>query len=65
MGNEKTHINIVVIGHVDSSKSTTAGHLIYQCRGIDKRTNEKFERESQDSGQVGNCYTIGLDCMTS
>ena len=34
MGKEKTHINIVVIGHVDSGKSTTTGHLIYQCGGI-------------------------------
>ena len=30
MGKEKIHINIVVIGHVDSGKSTTTGHLIYQ-----------------------------------
>merc|ERR1712078_584103 len=40
---DKTHINVVVIGHVDSGKSTTTGHLIYQCGGIDKRTIEKFE----------------------
>ena len=52
MGKEKTHINIVVIGHVDSGKSTTTGHLIYQCGGIDKRTIEKFEKESQESGKV-------------
>jgi hypothetical protein len=30
--------------HVDSGKSTTTGHLIYQCGGIDKRTIEKFEK---------------------
>ena len=42
----KTHINIVVIGHVDSGKSTTTGHLIYKCGGIDKRTIEKFEKEA-------------------
>uniref|UniRef100_A0A3B5M1A3 Tr-type G domain-containing protein n=1 Tax=Xiphophorus couchianus TaxID=32473 RepID=A0A3B5M1A3_9TELE len=41
MGKEKLHINIVVIGHVDSGKSTTTGHLIYKCGGIDKRTIEK------------------------
>ncbi|KAL1892273.1 translation elongation factor EF-1 alpha [Ceratocystis pirilliformis] len=47
MGKEdKPHINIVVIGHVDSGKSTTTGHLIYQCGGIDKRTIEKFENKS-------------------
>ena len=45
---EKTHINIVVIGHVDSGKSTTTGHLIYKCGGIDKRTIEKFEKEAQE-----------------
>ncbi|KAI7748071.1 hypothetical protein M8C21_012860, partial [Ambrosia artemisiifolia] len=30
MGKEKIHISIVVIGHVDSGKSTTTGHLIYK-----------------------------------
>lgn len=41
---ERSHINIVVIGHVDSGKSTTTGHLIYKCGGIDQRTIEKFEK---------------------
>lgn len=27
MGKDKTHVNVVVIGHVDSGKSTTTGHL--------------------------------------
>merc|ERR1711976_101288 len=48
----KGHINIVVIGHVDSGKSTTTGHLIYKCGGIDKRTIEKFEKEAQEMGRV-------------
>jgi elongation factor 1-alpha len=51
MGKEKIHINIVVIGHVDSGKSTTTGHLIYKCGGIDKRTIEKFEKEAQEMGK--------------
>jgi hypothetical protein len=49
MGKEKMHINVVVIGHVDSGKSTTTGHLIYKCGGIDKRTIEKFEKVSVPS----------------
>ena len=61
MGKEKTHINIVVIGHVDSGKSTTTGHLIYQCGGIDKRTIEKFEKESQESGKGSFKYAWVLD----
>ena len=53
MGKEKFHVSIVVIGHVDSGKSTTTGHMIYQCSGIDKRTIEKLEKESQESRKVG------------
>ncbi|GJT12788.1 elongation factor 1-alpha 1-like protein [Tanacetum coccineum] len=41
MGKEKIHISIVVIGHVDSGKSTTTGHLIYKLGGIDKRVIER------------------------
>ncbi len=48
MPKEKIHINIVVIGHVDSGKSTTTGHLIYKCGGIDKRAIEKFEKEAAE-----------------
>ena len=43
MGKEKVHVNLVVIGHVDAGKSTTTGHLIYKCGGIDKRTIEKVQ----------------------
>ena len=52
MPKEKIHINIVVIGHVDSGKSTTTGHLIYKCGGIDKRTIEKFEKEAQEVSYI-------------
>jgi elongation factor 1-alpha len=48
MGKEKTHINIVVIGNVDSGKSTSTGHLVYKCGVIDKRTFEKFEKEAAE-----------------
>ena len=44
-------ISLVVIGHVDSGKSTTTGHLIYKCGGIDKRTIEKFEKEAAELGK--------------
>lgn len=61
MGKEKTHINIVVVGHVDSGKSTTTGHLIYKCGGIDKRTIEKFEKESTEMGKGSFKYAWVLD----
>jgi len=61
MGKEKIHINIVVIGHVDSGKSTSTGHLIYKCGGIDKRTIEKFEKEAQELGKGSFKYAWVLD----
>jgi len=61
MGKEKTHINIVVIGHVDSGKSTSTGHMIYKCGGIDKRTIEKFEKEAQEMGKGSFKYAWVLD----
>ncbi|CAH8475900.1 unnamed protein product [Schistosoma intercalatum] len=55
------HINAVVIGHVDSGKSTTTGHLIYKCGGIDKRAIEKFEKEAAEMGKGSFIYAWVLD----
>jgi len=61
MVKERVHINIVVIGHVDSGKSTTTGHLIYKCGGIPKKTIEKFEKEAQQIGKGSFKYAWVLD----
>jgi elongation factor 1-alpha len=61
MVKDKVHINLVVIGHVDSGKSTTTGHLIYKCGGIDKRTIEKFEKEATEMGKGSFKYAWVLD----
>lgn len=57
----KSHVNVVVIGHVDSGKSTTTGHLIYKCGGIDSRTIEKFEKEAEELGKKSFKYAWVLD----
>ncbi|KAJ8266134.1 hypothetical protein GJAV_G00126310 [Gymnothorax javanicus] len=44
MPTERIHINVAIIGHVDRAKSTTAGHLVYKCGGVDPRTTESFEK---------------------
>jgi elongation factor 1-alpha len=61
MGKTKTHVNLVVIGHVDSGKSTSTGHLIYKCGGIDERTIEKFEKEAKLIGKESFKYAWVLD----
>merc|ERR1712168_426623 len=60
-GKDLTHINIVVIGHVDSGKSTSTGHMIYKCGGIDKRMIEKYEKEAQEMGKGSFKYAWVLD----
>jgi elongation factor 1-alpha len=61
MPKEKVHVSLVVIGHVDAGKSTTTGHLIYKCGGIDKRTIEKFEKEAAEMGKSSFKYAWVLD----
>merc|ERR1712188_47465 len=61
MGKQKLHLNIVVIGHVDSGKSTTTGHLIYKLGGIDKRVIEKFEKGAAEMNKRSFKYAWVLD----
>jgi elongation factor 1-alpha len=56
---------LVVIGHVDSGKSTSTGHLIYKCGGIDKRTIEKFEKEAAEMGKSSFKYAWVMDKLKS
>jgi len=65
MGKDKEHINVVVIGHVDSGKSTTTGHLIFKCGGIDKRTLEKYEKEANELGKGSFKYAFVMDKLKS
>ncbi len=46
MDKEKMHISIILIGHVDSDKSTLIEHLLYKCAGNDKQVHEQFEKET-------------------
>jgi len=39
--NEKPKINLVIIGHVDSGKSTIVGHLLYTLNELDKKEVHK------------------------
>ncbi|XP_029979671.1 elongation factor 1-alpha-like [Sphaeramia orbicularis] len=58
---EKTHVNMVIIGHVDSGKSTTTGHLVYICGGVDQRRLEKLEKAASLMGKSSFKYAWVLD----
>jgi elongation factor 1-alpha len=61
MDKGKVRINIVFIGHVDSGKSTTAGHLIYKLGGIKKDVIERFEKEAAEINMCSFKYAWVLD----
>ena len=65
MGKEKDRLNLVVIGHVDSGKSTSTGHLIVKCGGIDERVIDKFRKEAQEMGKGSFAYAWVLDKLKS
>ena len=44
---ERPHLNLVFIGHVDAGKSTLSGSILYTMGMVDTRTIEKFEREAK------------------
>nr|GEV16967.1 elongation factor 1-alpha [Tanacetum cinerariifolium] len=64
-GKEKIHIYVVVIGHVDSNKSTTTGHLIYKLGGINKRVVEHFEKEATEMKKRSFKYAWVLDKLNA
>ena len=48
---EKPTINLVIIGHVNSGKSTMVGHLLYLLKEIDKKTVHKELMVKSNKGE--------------
>ena len=58
---DRPNINIVFIGQKDSGKSTTAGHLIKLCRGIEDRAIIKLKEKAEEIGKGSFKYAWVLD----
>lgn len=57
----KDVINLIVIGHVDSGKSTLMGHLLYQLGQVSQKQMHKYKQESQKIGKSSFAYAWVLD----
>lgn len=44
----KRHLNVVFIGHVDAGKSTIGGQILFLSKMVDERTIQKYEREAKE-----------------
>jgi elongation factor 1-alpha len=61
MPKEKTHINLVFIGHVDHGKSTTVGRLLYDSKNIDEQTMRKLQEKAKTLGKPGFEFAFVMD----
>jgi len=48
---DREHLNLVFIGHVDAGKSTFCGQILYQTDQVDARTIEKYEKEAKEKNR--------------
>ena len=55
------HTNVVVLGHVDTGKSTTSGHLFYKCGGEETRVFKQMEKEEKEMGKESFKYAWIMD----
>jgi elongation factor 1-alpha len=61
MTDGKTHVSIVICGHVDSGKSTTTGRLLYELGGINEREMEKLKAEADALGKSSFAFAFYMD----
>jgi elongation factor 1-alpha len=61
MAKNKTHINLVFIGHVDHGKSTTVGRLLYDSGNIDEQAMRKLKELAEQLGKGGFEFAFVMD----
>ncbi|MCE4613141.1 MAG: translation elongation factor EF-1 subunit alpha [Desulfurococcales archaeon] len=60
---EKTHLNLVVIGHVDHGKSTLVGHLLYRLGLVEEKKLKELEEQAKARGKESFKFAWILDRM--
>jgi len=61
MAEEKTHLSLVICGHVDAGKSTTTGRLIFDLGGINEREMQKLRDEADAVGKSSFAFAFYMD----
>lgn len=61
MAKEKTHINLVFIGHVDHGKSTTVGRLLFDTGNVSEQVLRKLKDKAQQLGKAGFEFAYVMD----
>lgn len=59
----KTHLNLVIIGHVDHGKSTMVGHILYRLGLIEEKKLKELEEQARAKGKETFKFAWILDKM--
>jgi len=58
---QKQHLGIVIVGHVDAGKSTSTGRLLFELGGIKERELEKLKEEAKALGKESFFFAFVMD----
>lgn len=61
MSEDKKHLSIAVVGHVDAGKSTTTGRLIFELGGINERKMKELQKRADEEGKSSFAFAYFLD----
>lgn len=61
MAEDKPHMNLVFIGHVDHGKSTTVGRLLFDSGNVDEQTMRKLKEKAEQLGKKGFEFAFVMD----
>ncbi|KAL2512795.1 Translation elongation factor EF1A/initiation factor IF2 gamma family protein [Abeliophyllum distichum] len=56
-----SQLNLAIVGHVDSGKSTLSGRLLHLLGRISKKEMHKYEKEAKQQGKGSFSYAWALD----
>src|SRR5512136_3332276 len=63
MAEQKPHLNLAFIGHVDHGKSTTVGRLMYETGAVDPHVIEEYRKEAAAQGKATFEYAWVMDSL--
>ncbi|TVU16620.1 hypothetical protein EJB05_40193, partial [Eragrostis curvula] len=60
----RRQLNLAIVGHVDSGKSTLCGRLLHALGLISKKQMHKYEKEAKEKGKGSFAYAWAMDEST-
>ena len=63
MADDKPHMNLAIIGHVDHGKSTLVGRLLFETENVPEHVIEQYREEAEEKGKSGFEFAYVMDSL--